>query len=68
MLSHGTYCRIETEAGGLSATPRQIIKATRNRLHADALGRDCRAARHAIYREMLRKFQETKDAAKRLRL
>jgi len=68
MLSYGTYCRIETEAGGLSATPRQLIKATRNRLRAEALGRDCRAARHALYREVLKKFEETKDAANRFRL
>ena len=40
------YCRIESMAGGLSASTREFIRAARTRLNAHGKSREAREARH----------------------
>ena len=47
------YCMIENKAGGVSATPREMIRATRGMLSPERLTRAHRSSRHALLRDML---------------
>jgi hypothetical protein len=52
------YCRIETRAGGVSATPRQMIRSARKCLSKAGKSRESRAMRHEWLREMLSMHHE----------
>ena len=47
------YCRIESGAGGVWATPREMIREARKMLRKSGKSREQREARHAWLREML---------------
>lgn len=52
-MMFGQYCRIESKAGGVWATRRQMIRAARTLLAPRGKSREQRDARHAWLREML---------------
>ena len=47
------YCRIESRAGGVHASPRAMIRAARTMLTKRGKSREQREARHEWLREML---------------
>ena len=47
------YCRIESLAGGVHASPREMIRAARTMLTPLGKSREQREARHQWLREML---------------
>ena len=53
-IPFSVYCRIETAAGGVYASPRALVRATRARFRPEALTREHREARHAYIRSVLR--------------
>ena len=52
-MMFGQYCRIETKAGGVSASGRDMIRAARTMLAPSGKLRAQREARHQWLREML---------------
>jgi len=52
-MMYGQYCRIETRAGGCSASPRAMIRSARKCLRKSGKTRETRAMRHEWLREML---------------
>ena len=50
IMVYSQYLRIQTIAGGIGASNRQIIKAVRSMLNADALTNSHKLNRHKIYR------------------
>lgn len=67
-LPFSVYCRIETAAGGVAASPRALIRATRARFRPEALTREHREARHAYLRSVLRHNQRARDLVNHFRL
>jgi len=47
------YCRIESRAGGVSATSREMIREAHKMLKKSGRGRAQRSARHVWLRDML---------------
>ena len=54
------YCRIETKAGGVWATPRMMIRAAHTLLAPRGRSREQREARHEWLREMLHMHHEAR--------
>ena len=52
-MTYAQYLRIETKAGGVSATPRQFIKAAHSLLSDQGKSKDRREWRHQWLREGL---------------
>ena len=55
-MSYAQYLRIETSAGGVTASPRAFIRACRKRLSAAGKGRQCRSLRHMWIRDGLQRL------------
>jgi len=54
---YSQYLRIQTKAGGIGASNRQIIKAVRSMLNPDALTNSHRLNRHKIFKMALEHHQ-----------
>lgn len=52
-MGYSQYLRIQTRAGGLAASNRDIIRAVRSMLNPAAFTRDRKARRFKIYRQAL---------------
>ena len=52
-MGYSQYLRIQTRAGGLAASNRDIIRAVKSMLHRDAFTRDRKPNRFKIYRQAL---------------
>lgn len=59
-MLYSQYCRIESRAGGCSASPRAMIRAARTLLAASGKSREQRNLRHKWLREMLAKHAEAR--------
>ena len=60
-MMYGQYCRIESKAGGVSATGREMIRAARTMVTKQGLSRACRLVRHKWLREMLVMHDEARQ-------
>lgn len=65
-MMHAQYLRIESLAGGVTASPREFIRAARGRLAPAGLSRARRAWRHDWLRSGLRQLQEQRAMLKAL--
>ena len=52
-MGYSLYLRIQTRAGGLAASNRDIIRAVRSMLNPAAFTRDRKSRRFKIYRQAL---------------
>ena len=68
MITHGTYCRVESAAGGVYASPRAMIRALRSKLTAGAKTREHREKRHAMINDMFRQQGDQLAMIRRFRL
>jgi len=67
-MLYSQYCRIEKRAGGIGASPRQMIRAARTLLSKKGTSRSARNKRHFWYTEILVLHQSQKDFVKTYRL
>jgi len=65
-MSYAQYLRIETSAGGVTASPRAFIRACRCRLSATGRGRGCREQRHRWMRDGLRRLTSERSYFQRV--
>lgn len=61
-MNYGTYCRIESAAGGVGCTVREFIRAARAKLTYWGKSRDAREDRH----EWLRKGLKHREDARKM--
>jgi hypothetical protein len=59
LMSYAQYLRIETKAGGVSATRREFIAAAHSRTSREGKGRNMRELRHRWLREGLAYHQQS---------
>lgn len=52
-MPYAQYLRIETSAGGVTASPCAFVRACHKRLSAAGKGRECRSMRHQWIRDGL---------------
>ncbi len=65
-MPYAQYLRIETLAGGVTASPRAFIHACHKRLSATGRGRECRSMRHAWIRDGLARLASERRYFKRV--
>ena len=59
-MIHSQYLRFESEAGGVCATPRELIRVARSHTTPRGKSRELRAARHNWLRSMLAQHSEAR--------
>ncbi len=60
IMQFGTYCRIEADAGGITCTDREFIKAAHGRLSTSGKSRTERTWRHLWLRDGVAKLNSNR--------
>lgn len=65
-MPYAQYLRIETSAGGVTASPVSFVRACHKRLSATGRGRECRSMRHMWIRDGLQRLASERRYFKRV--